>query len=618
MDQTLDIEGRAAQIEVFELSPKAHPYIPVSTTKISENFTRDSPPGFHHADLLERRELQREYAETVDELRRWAKTRTRSTAMKALLRVIFRDDFKIRKPSEEKLYRCVNHYFPSRMDLTVLICDFGEGRAEQHRVRLGDIETEFQRKPDWAQVRWIHASLGVGLLSSSVEALFFHTGSKVMGRPFEKAGRAGWPYLEVETFDVRSTRSIQDARDVARILKADEGFNSALDRGVFVGDNNENLKKDLTWRASYVGLGLKFWDLANADMPWQLSEGSHLNMNGSSQGLRTTKLERVSQSLANHEFYQEVYLVRNPFRCFHRDDGYLLTMSSAAGVDYLNSNLPYYLQMSQHELHQENSASAIAQVYREFSETGTSAWHRKTVEWFLVYLMTEVGSTPHTIRQGYSVPSLTDAFDSVVHELKERRYDEWQRNETIALVRSYLQCIDDLTVLEKLFAKKLDFFQRLKIDCQNFESQDNNRGSPPDNAEGETALDRASFAEHMMEDFSTQCKRLNADLRESLHSLFQLRSIEQNELAIIADNKNKAIFVFTGVTIIFLPLSFFTSYFGMNLKGITGTDKTESCFWEVCGPISFVIILAFGTFALRYRVMELFSKFRVQRTTSVV
>lgn len=44
----------------------------------------------------------------------------------------------------------------------------------------------------------------------------------------------------------------------------------------------------------------------------------------------------------------------------------------------------------------------------------------------------------------------------------------------------------------------------------------------------------------------------------TLPQLFQLRTIEQNELAIIADSNNKAILVFTVVTIIFLPLSFFT------------------------------------------------------------
>jgi len=92
-------------------------------------------------------------------------------------------------------------------------------------------------------------------------------------------------------------------------------------------------------------------------------------------------------------------------------------MTPAAGVDYLNTNMPHYLQMSQEELASENFASAVAQVWLEFSETGTDTWFRKNVEWFMVYLMTEVGATPHNIRQGYSVPSLMDAYDAIVHEL---------------------------------------------------------------------------------------------------------------------------------------------------------------------------------------------------------
>lgn len=92
-------------------------------------------------------------------------------------------------------------------------------------------------------------------------------------------------------------------------------------------------------------------------------------------------------------------------------------MSPAAGVDYLNNNFPQYLQMSREELCQEHIASALAQVFLEFSGTGTRSWYRKTVEWFLVYLITEVAVTPHNIRQGYSVPSLMDAYDAIVHEL---------------------------------------------------------------------------------------------------------------------------------------------------------------------------------------------------------
>jgi hypothetical protein len=92
-------------------------------------------------------------------------------------------------------------------------------------------------------------------------------------------------------------------------------------------------------------------------------------------------------------------------------------MSPAAGVDYLNTNLPHYLRMSQEELFQDNFATAIAQVYLEFDERGTNTWFRRNVEWFMVYLITEAGATPHNIRQGYSVPSLMDAYDAVVHEL---------------------------------------------------------------------------------------------------------------------------------------------------------------------------------------------------------
>ncbi|EDU50803.1 predicted protein [Pyrenophora tritici-repentis Pt-1C-BFP] len=218
----------------------------------------------------------------------------------------------------------------------------------------------------------------------------------------------------------------------------------------------------------------------------------------------------------------------------------------------------------------------------------------KNVEWFLVYLIAELGTTPHNIRQSYSIPSLMDAYDTIAHELKQRRYDRWQRNETIHLVRAYLVCIDELTVLGKIFSKKLDFSKRLQLDCDFLEQQDKAAGvQTVDNPEGETETERIAFAQHMMEDLRITCTRLTVDLRESLNSLFQLRSIEQNKLAIIADTQNKAIFVLTGFTIVFLPLSFFTSYFGMNLKGIIDTDRTEEYYWKVYGSVAFGIVLLF-------------------------
>jgi hypothetical protein len=130
----------AAKIETFELSQKEHPYIPVSTTKILGKFTRDPPPDLHDVALQERRAVLQKHAETVEELRKWAKNRESSTAVKILLRTIFWKDVKVRMPSEQKLYHSINHFFPPRSEMKVIVCDFGEGRAERNEVRLGDIE----------------------------------------------------------------------------------------------------------------------------------------------------------------------------------------------------------------------------------------------------------------------------------------------------------------------------------------------------------------------------------------------------------------------------------------------------------------------------------------------
>ena len=78
-----------AKKEVFELSEKDHPYIPVSTTRILGKFTRDPLPDISQSESDARRIQSQRLAETVEELRRWAKNRESSTAFKLLLRTIF-------------------------------------------------------------------------------------------------------------------------------------------------------------------------------------------------------------------------------------------------------------------------------------------------------------------------------------------------------------------------------------------------------------------------------------------------------------------------------------------------------------------------------------------------
>jgi hypothetical protein len=72
---------------------------------------------------------------------------------------------------------------------------------------------------------------------------------------------------------------------------------------------------------------------------------------------------------------------------------------------------------------------------------------------------------------------------------------------------------------------------------------------------------------------------------------------------------NKSILLFTGVTIVFLPLNAFTSYYGMNIKGLVNT-RDVGFFWKVCGTIAFLIIFFVALYSFRSRIREALGKWR--------
>lgn len=70
---------------------------------------------------------------------------------------------------------------------------------------------------------------------------------------------------------------------------------------------------------------------------------------------------------------------------------------------------------------------------------------------------------------------------------------------------------------------------------------------------------------------------------------------KQQDLAIeeakSARVQSRSVLIFTAITIIFLPLSFFTSYFGMNLTDVRETIFDSRYFWSVAGPTSGGIVI---------------------------
>jgi hypothetical protein len=60
----------------------------------------------------------------------------------------------------------------------------------------------------------------------------------------------------------------------------------------------------------------------------------------------------------------------------------------------------------------------------------------------------------------------------------------------------------------------------------------------------------------------------------------------RHSIAIVEEGDSKAIFIFTLVTIVFLPLSFVSSVFGMNTVDVRDMASTQKLFWIVALPVT--------------------------------
>ncbi|KAI0897390.1 hypothetical protein F4806DRAFT_398504 [Annulohypoxylon nitens] len=84
------------------------------------------------------------------------------------------------------------------------------------------------------------------------------------------------------------------------------------------------------------------------------------------------------------------------------------------------------------------------------------------------------------------------------------------------------------------------------------------------------------------------------DIRGYLQRMVTLKEQVKQTIEILEEDHGMAIRVFTIVTVFFLPLSFVTSFFGMNTTDIRDTDYDQRLFWAVSVPITFAVLaLAF-------------------------
>ncbi|KAB8298999.1 hypothetical protein EYC80_001134 [Monilinia laxa] len=132
------------------------------------------------------------------------------------------------------------------------------------------------------------------------------------------------------------------------------------------------------------------------------------------------------------------------------------------------------------------------------------------------------------------------------------------------------------------YDKPIDYHNNYGFDLEIKTPSPRNNQWSPDNSRGiQGLLFRESLAliEERIEVFR------NINDRATYLEDWNLRSIDANK-----DRQETAIYAFTIVTIIFLPLSTVASILGMNTNGVRNTELTQWLFWVIAIPLTLIII----------------------------
>ncbi|KAL8865736.1 MAG: hypothetical protein Q9198_009184 [Flavoplaca austrocitrina] len=110
---------------------------------------------------------------------------------------------------------------------------------------------------------------------------------------------------------------------------------------------------------------------------------------------------------------------------------------------------------------------------------------------------------------------------------------------------------------------------------------------------------RPTTARKMRYEFEKQgIERILVHINEQLRHCKELRerakvlAVQNVQLVeTFADDNSRALFVFTFITVLFLPLSFVAGFFGMNLDGIADTESRVTLFWYTALPLTAGILI---------------------------
>ena len=108
----------------------------------------------------------------------------------------------------------------------------------------------------------------------------------------------------------------------------------------------------------------------------------------------------------------------------------------------------------------------------------------------------------------------------------------------------------------------------------------------------EYGVDRETIRHHTVDKLRDQVnERLDA-FEELSKQADRIQMMAAQSISLKSEANNRAIVIFTIVTIVFLPLSFVTSFFGMNTADIRDINNKQWIFWASAMPLTVIVVLA--------------------------
>jgi Mg2+ and Co2+ transporter CorA len=187
------------------------------------------------------------------------------------------------------------------------------------------------------------------------------------------------------------------------------------------------------------------------------------------------------------------------------------------------------------------------------------------------------------------------------------------------LVMDLLACQEELNIVIQITQQQLDMILQIRALTEEVDGQPIHPSTlarpavrptlntvlPGDPADKPVPQYRATYRHLTASNFNDPVAKLEDNLQRELADLQDLRDNANTLVSrtiqlvnIRLEDHGKAILVFTVVTIIFLPLNFVSSFFGMNTRDIRDMRSTQSLFWLVAicvtaGVLGASVFLAF-------------------------